>query len=547
MAEGRFSILSTTPERSQIFIRNATGLTRQLSAKDVLMFNLLNMGLAWPLLYIFFAGAAYQGINTPITVLIGLPGNLVIALLFYYLTTAFPRTGGDYVWVSRLVHPAIGFMESFAVVVFFLGFIGPVSGWFMTYGLAGILNNLGVATKNASYFSLATSLATSNSILIGSLVVLAAIVLAAVFGTKASFRYQWATFILMFVGIITFLIVVGTTSPSTFQANLQSLSNTSYGAIIQAASKNDFITTFTFGGTLIGSFYSFLNYLGYYLSAYVGGEVKQANRSQFIGIIGSIFIFAVIAFLMFLVPFHTMGGSFINSASLLATSTNSNISSRYTLQMAPVTSFLAIFASPNPVVGILIPLAIIGSVFGSLETIVFSCVRIIFAWSFDGVVPTKFAEVDTRRGSPNYALGLVAVVGLVYVLLSVFAANSLTFLAYSTSGLFLAIAFVGVAGILLPYKHKDLFQPCSGQRSEKNRGCSGDRPPRARDHHRWCFRCLHGCKSSFHGSTRKPSLSAWNGSGLRSRFDHIRDCILLQQEQGLQSLPQVCRSPTRVK
>jgi len=423
------------------------------------MFNLLNMGLAWPLIYIYFAGAAYQGVNTPLTVLIGLPGNLVIALLFYYLTTAFPRTGGDYVWVSRLVHPAIGFMESFAVVVFFLGFIGPVAGWFLTYGLAGILNNLGVATKNTSYFTLASSMASTNSLLIGSLVVLAAIILAAVFGTKVSFRYQWATFILMFVGIVTFLIVVGTASPATFQSNLQSLAGTSYSAIIQAASKN-FVTTFTLGGTIIGSFYSFLNYLGYYLSAYVGGEVKQANRSQFIGIIGSTFIFAIIAFLMFFVPFQTMGGQFINSASLIAST------SAYTLPMAPVTSFLAIFANPNPIVGILIPLAIIGSVFGSLETIVFSCVRIIFAWSFDGVVPTKFADVDTRRGSPNYALGLVAVVGLAYVLLSVYAANSLTFLAYTTSGLFLAIAFVGLAGILLPYKHKDLFQlaPANVQR-----------------------------------------------------------------------------------
>jgi amino acid transporter len=458
--------MSAPADRSQIFIRNATGLIRQLSARDVLMFNLLNMGIAWPLLYIYFAGAAYQGINTPITVLIGLPGNLIIALLYYYLTTAFPRTGGDYVWVSRLVHPAIGFMESFAVVVFFLGFIGPVSGWFMTYGLAGISNNLGVATKNASYFTLATSLANSNSILIGSLVVLAVIILAAVFGTKASFRYQWATFILMFVGIFTFLAVVGTTSQSTFQSNLQSLSNTSWNAIISAASKNNFITTFTIGGTLVGSFYSFLNYLGYYLSAYVGGEVKQSNRSQFIGMIGSTFIFAVIAFLMFFVPFHTMGGSFINSASLLASNSNTTISSQYTLPMAPVTSFLAIYANPNPLVGILIPLAVIGSVFGSLETIVFSCVRIIFAWSFDGVIPTKFADVDTRRGSPNYALGLVAVVGLAYVLLSVFAASSLTFLAYTTSGLFIAIAFVGLAGILLPYRHKDLFKlaPANVQR-----------------------------------------------------------------------------------
>ena len=48
--------------------------------------------------------------------------------------------------------------------------------------------------------------------------------------------------------------------------------------------------------------------------------------------------------------------------------------------------------------------------------------------------------------------------GLIYVLLSIFAVNVLTFNAYATSGLYLAFAIAGVAGILFPYKHKALFE-----------------------------------------------------------------------------------------
>jgi basic amino acid/polyamine antiporter, APA family len=132
-----------------------------------------------------------------------------------------------------------------------------------------------------------------------------------------------------------------------------------------------------------------------------------------------------------------------------------------------VSSFLVIFANPSPIVAVLVPLAIIALVLGSLETIVLLAVRIIFAWSFDGVTPTKLAAVSERSGSPNYALAVVAVVGFVYIILSNFAANVLTFLAYTTSGIFLSIAIVGIAGVLFPYKHKDLFKasPADVQRT----------------------------------------------------------------------------------
>jgi amino acid transporter len=443
--------LATT--KSNVFLREATGLVRYLSAKDVLMFNLLNMGLPWPLLYIFFAGSTYQGIDTPVTVALALLPNLLIAVLYYYMTTAFPRTGGDYVWVSRIIHPAVGFMESFGVVIFFLSFIGPVSGWLMTYGLGTMLYNLAIVTHNSSYLSLASSVTSQNSLLLGSLMVLAIVVLAAAIGIKNTFRYTWVTFVIVVVGLSVFLLALATSSPATFQGNFNSMSGTTYQGIIGAANKAGYVTVFTFSGIILGTFYSFLNYLGYNFSTYIGGEVKQSQRSQLIGVVGSVLVFAVVIFLVFEAPFAVMGGQFINSAALLANSGNP----AYTLPSPPVSSYLVIFASPSTAVAILVPLAIIASVLGSLETIVLATVRIVFAWSFDGVVPSKFSQLS-RRGSPNFALALIAVVGFVYIMLSIFEANVLTFLAYTTSGLYLSIAFVGLSGLLFPYRRKALFQ-----------------------------------------------------------------------------------------
>jgi len=450
-------------EKSQrIFLRDATGLVRQLSALDVVMFNLLNMGLGWPLLYSFFGASTYAGVNLPLAVLVGLVPNFFIALLYYYLTVAMPRSGGDYVWVSRLVHPALGFMESFAVFVFYLGFIGPVTGFAMTFGLGTMFTNLSIATGNTAYAALATAVASQNSILIGSLLILVVLIGTAVFGLRASFRLQWATFVLMVLGIVVFLGALATSSPSTFTNNFNQMSGTTYQALLDAASKSGIVTDFTISGTVIGSFWAFVNYLGYFTSVYVGGEVKQAAKSQFIGIVGSTVLFAALALVMYGAPYLIMGGAFFSAISQLALSGNA----AYTLPSPPVYSFLVIFASPNPLVAVLVPLAIIATVVGSLETIVLMGVRIVFAWSFDGVTPAKLAEVSEKRGSPNYALALVALVSLVYVLLSIFAANVLTFNAYSTSGLFLAFAIAGIAGILFPYKHKDLFQaaPASVQR-----------------------------------------------------------------------------------
>src|SRR5207247_1521012 len=91
---------SSVEAKRHSFAREATGLVRELSTRDVLVYNLSNMALPLGVILMFFGASIYQGVNYPLAIVIALPGVLVMGLIYYLFSVAFPRTGGDYVWVS---------------------------------------------------------------------------------------------------------------------------------------------------------------------------------------------------------------------------------------------------------------------------------------------------------------------------------------------------------------------------------------------------------------------------------------------------------------
>jgi len=94
------------PGSSKMFVRNATGLVRELSAFDA--FNLVFAAVLIPVgisQALNFGAAAFPGANIAVAFILG--GILLLGFggVYIYFTLAMPRSGGDYVWVSRSLRP----------------------------------------------------------------------------------------------------------------------------------------------------------------------------------------------------------------------------------------------------------------------------------------------------------------------------------------------------------------------------------------------------------------------------------------------------------
>ncbi|HLB61313.1 MAG TPA: APC family permease, partial [Actinomycetota bacterium] len=85
----------------QVFTRRASGLVRVMSPYSAFIYNILTMGVIFPWTYIW-APAAFQGSNLTLGILFAFLFELPIALAYVWLATALPRSGGDYVFQSRV-------------------------------------------------------------------------------------------------------------------------------------------------------------------------------------------------------------------------------------------------------------------------------------------------------------------------------------------------------------------------------------------------------------------------------------------------------------
>jgi amino acid transporter len=122
-------------EEKKFFVREATGLTKEISGKSAMIGNIHAMGVTYFFVFAFFALLIYPGVNLPLTVLVTLVPGVIIAAMYYLFTLSMPRTGGDYIWVSRIIHPSIGFMTNFFITFTFLTSISVGASWGIIYGL----------------------------------------------------------------------------------------------------------------------------------------------------------------------------------------------------------------------------------------------------------------------------------------------------------------------------------------------------------------------------------------------------------------------------
>jgi len=140
-------------------VREATGLVKQLSWVDVFVWSIIFFPwlTSWSGLF-WVTPDYYQNVNYYLSLGVWALTALVVVVLYWQLTTAMPRSGGDYVFVSRAIAGSVGFVASFVFYVALLADPGS-TGAFWGFSEAGLqLTFAGQVLNNPGITSLGTFL-----------------------------------------------------------------------------------------------------------------------------------------------------------------------------------------------------------------------------------------------------------------------------------------------------------------------------------------------------------------------------------------------------
>lgn len=435
------------------FVRKASGFVRQISGWDALAYNVVAQGHTWPFLYIVWGPALFAGVNMPETVVIGAIATLAISGTYYLFSTCMPRSGGDFVWVSRSLHPFIAFCSSFLFAIIIVSFLGVISGWSVDPGMHSVLVVWGTLTQNPALVSQVTAFLTPTNLFICASVVTAFAVVMNLLPTRTTIKILWVLFVIGLFGVAAFCGIMLSAGNQGFITSFNQSSGANYEAVIKSAQSAGYFTGFALGATVLGTMYAFQNFMGFAFSIFVGGEVKQVSKSQAIGIFGSTVVLGIVTWLIYEVAYVTVGSEFMHAAAYLAMTGNS----AWTLPMIPYLSYLTVFATSNPWLAVLPGIGLTAGAIGTCIVLVSMATRMFFAYSFDRILPSRIADMDERFHVPRNAVLLAFVIGIIFVYLSYFT-PILTYYTYSSIGLWIPQIIVGIAAIAFPYRRKDILE-----------------------------------------------------------------------------------------
>jgi amino acid transporter len=431
---------------TKIFARPASGLVRSVSAWDAMIYNVVFMAPTAIFAYGFFALSLFPGVDLPTTALMSIPIAIIVGLFYSLYSASMPRSGGDYIWVSRVLHPAIGFMNNVVLFLILMSIAGAYMPWFTQWGIAPILQSLGQSNNAA--------LVSSNMFTFGWAVLFWLICAAIISrGVKATHYAFWIFFVIIMIGIAAYVGTLVTTNPTQFAASFDAQSGMKYADLIQKAQSSGVPSGFVTSATLLGVAWTYLNFIGFNASVYYAGEIKEVRRSQFIAIIGAIIVFGLITWLLYEATYIGMGSEFLGAVAYLASTGDAS----YTGSLPPLFHLLFQYATTNSTAFFLAAFAFSIMLLSSSMTYLFIGVRFIFAWSFDRVVPTALAKIDRKHNSPYMALIAATIAAIILQALWSFT-PLLSFFAYAVFGYMIMQGLVAISGIVFPWKRKDIFE-----------------------------------------------------------------------------------------
>ncbi len=465
---------SATP--SGLFVRQASGLVRDVSMTNALFFNIaafVGTAVGWAIaFYALYPEWVAFGISSYayMAVLTGV-ACYFLGMIFASLATAMPRSGGDYVFTSRIISPFWGWIESWTLVGSALTIIGfEIIVATHNIQLTAIL--LGVAFPTSAFSGATNWLQNTTSKFIVGIIILLVIAFIAILKTRTFHKVVMGLTIFAIVAVAINFIGAFTVDPVSMSNALPAL-GTSSKAILDSATKAGFALgspDFSLSETgliaLAGLASVILfQYIGFQFSSYIAGEVKgNVRRSIMFAVIGAL-VFAVFmnSVYMDVQGFH-YGFPMVNAWGYLYWFTsNAPLNGQ-----PPFTPVMLTAVHPQ-----FWPLWLIVAL-GNITLNVLLCPvyaiflsRIVLAWALDRQVPEWFSIVNERTNAPLRVIILAVLIGAVFYVLTFInqwfpsvnvnlSLASTTFFGILLAGL--TWIMPGLNAILIPYRRPDLFQ-----------------------------------------------------------------------------------------
>jgi amino acid transporter len=369
-----------------------------------------------------------------------------------------PRTGGDYVFVSRILHPDLGFVANFLFTIAFISFIGALPIFFASTAVTVFLATLGQLANNQYFVTSSPWFATSTGEFVTGTTINVILALLIISG-RAVWRYLRAIMTITLLGTILnigFLFLVPTSSfVNSWNALPGINASTSYTGIIQTAIQNGFHTGWTWAGTFAPTALAYAAYtlIGFQLAAYTGGEIKNSKKNVPVTLIGSLLFSAIIFIVWIAAVYNAFGFDFFAGANYLANCGCSSV----TLPISTTVNSLFTIIPQNPVLILIEAFCFIGAWIWAAPTNIIPVIRNFFAWSFDRIAPSFLSDVSPRFHTPvkgtilAVLIGEGFLIGQIYTNISAIVANQLIFIL-------IVYLFTSVAAMLLPFRTKEIFQ-----------------------------------------------------------------------------------------
>jgi APA family basic amino acid/polyamine antiporter len=451
---------------STLFLRKATGLVRSWSVFDAFIYAFFSINLVTLGFYIISQMYFFEGGIVPTMIVSGI---IILAEVVVYagLIAVMPRAGGDYVWQSRILGGAIGFVLAVTGWWFIL--------WLWTPLYADMLRHIFfvpllavVRIKDAALWFAWDP----NAWMLVCVLTVAFVSAVIAMGMKTYARLQKFCFWVGNAGLLVVCLFLLFGNNAAFRAGLEANATSLFGAApgvydatIAAGQEAGGIAPLM-GGSLAAIFLA-MPYLVFFnlwpnWGATLYGEVKGADdfKKNVHGMAAALVVTTLLGVVFFLLVNKTITWEFLTNANAAYW----NYRWGYTtvappLPFWPYPALLAMFLTTSPLLQLLVLLAMSMWFFGWAGTVFLSSTRVIFAAAFDRLLPEAVASVEPRTRTPIYAMALMVIPGLIVSALFVY--NWFSFASLTlASTLVIAVTFLGstIAAILLPYVKKDLYE-----------------------------------------------------------------------------------------